>query len=58
LRDPGGTGFWHETYSARRGVEAIYINMPKLDPAAFAPPRAPKGPFMSARGRLTAPAAA
>ena len=54
LRDPAGTGFWHETYSTGRGMEAIYINMPKIGFAAFAPPRSPQGPFMSARGRLAA----
>jgi hypothetical protein len=24
LRDSGGTGFWHETYFMRGGIEAIY----------------------------------
>src|SRR5919108_954173 len=27
LRDTGGTGFWHETYSARGGVEAVYDDL-------------------------------
>ena len=27
LRDSGGTGFWHETYSMRGGIEAIYDDM-------------------------------
>ncbi len=53
LRDPQGTGFWHETYSARRGMEAIYLHMPPVGFARFAPPRVPQGPFMTARARLT-----
>jgi Domain of unknown function (DUF4188) len=24
LRDSGGTGFWHETYSVKGGMEAVY----------------------------------
>ena len=27
LRDTGGTGFWHETYLRRGGVEAVYVDM-------------------------------
>ena len=27
LRDSGGTGFWHETYFKRGGMEAIYDSM-------------------------------
>lgn len=52
LADNGGTGFWHETYSARQGIEAIYIGMPPLGLARFAPERVPQGPYMTARGRL------
>jgi hypothetical protein len=52
LKDNGGTGFWHETYSARRGIEAIYIGMPPLGLARFAPERVPQGPYMTARERL------
>jgi len=52
LKDNAGTGFWHETYSARRGIEAIYIGMPPRGLARFAPERVPQGPYMSARGRL------
>ncbi len=29
LRDSGGTGFWHETYLSRGGIEAIYDDMPQ-----------------------------
>jgi hypothetical protein len=28
VRDSGGTGFWHETYFMRGGMEAIYDNVP------------------------------
>lgn len=58
LKDNGGAGFWHETYSARRGIEAIYIGMPPLGLARFAPERVPQGPYMTARGRLEQRAAA
>src|ERR1700682_5951166 len=27
LRDSGGTGFWHETYFMRGGMEAVYDDM-------------------------------
>jgi hypothetical protein len=27
LRDSGGTGFWHETYFRRGGIEAVYVDM-------------------------------
>jgi hypothetical protein len=42
LRNSGGTGFWHETYRAAGGIEAIYddmrspIGMLKLAPAVDA----------------------
>ena len=48
-----GAGFWHETYHARGGVEALYVAMP--DPVGlqhFAPARQPVGRFMSARARV------
>jgi len=48
-----GCGFWHETYSARRGFEAIYVDMPSpLGFGAFAPNITPTGPFASSRKRL------
>ncbi|HEY6292222.1 MAG TPA: DUF4188 domain-containing protein [Terriglobia bacterium] len=28
LRDSGGTGFWHEAYFKRGGMEAVYDNIP------------------------------
>lgn len=48
-----GAGFWHETYHARGGVEALYVAMPSpTGLQQFAPQRAPIGPFMSARSRI------
>src|SRR5580692_9979022 len=29
LKDSGGTGFWHETYFRRGGIEAIYDDVPE-----------------------------
>jgi hypothetical protein len=51
LHDNGGAGFWHEAYS-RGGIEAVYLDMPPVGIARFAPERAPTGPFMSSRERL------
>jgi hypothetical protein len=54
LRDNGGTGLWHETYRRQGGMEAIYLGMPPIGFAKFAPDRTPQGPFMTAWGRLAA----
>jgi hypothetical protein len=52
LRDPGGTGFWHETYLRRGGIEAIYDGMPEsLGLLAFAPAVPARGALFSARRR-------
>jgi len=52
LRDTGGTGFWHEAYFMRGGMEAIYdsIENPRGF-AAFAPLERARGPLFSARTR-------
>jgi hypothetical protein len=52
VRDSGGTGFWHETYSMRGGMEAIYDDMP-VSPglAQFAPRKPAVGAMFSARKR-------
>ena len=53
LRGSGGTGFWHETYFLRGGIEAIYDDIhqpPGL--MAFAPTREARGPMFSSRQRL------
>ena len=53
LRDSGGTGFWHETYFMRGGMEAIYASMEKpLGFTAFAPVEPARGSLFSARRRL------
>ena len=52
LKDSGGTGFWHETYFRRGGMEAIYDDMPKLlGLASFAPVVAARGPMFGAAAR-------
>ncbi|MEQ7874915.1 DUF4188 domain-containing protein [Sphingomonas sp. ASV193] len=46
-------GFWHETYHANGGVEALYVGMQGATGLQrFAPERRPVGPFMSARARI------
>ena len=52
VRDSGGTGFWHETYFKRGGMEAIYddIFVP-LGLSAFASVTPAKGAMFSARMR-------
>jgi Domain of unknown function (DUF4188) len=53
LRDSGGTGFWHELYSIRGGMEAVYDDMPKpLGFGTFAPREPARGRMFGARGRL------
>ena len=57
IRDSGGTGFWHETYFMRGGMEAIYddVNQPAIGFQAFAPAVQAKGSMFSARRRLGVP---
>ncbi|HTD42980.1 MAG TPA: DUF4188 domain-containing protein [Bryobacteraceae bacterium] len=53
LRESGGTGFWHETYSIRGGIEAIYDDLPKpIGLMKFAPLSPARGSIFSARQRL------
>jgi hypothetical protein len=55
LRDSGGTGFWHETYRAAGGFEAIYDDMrAPFGMMKFAPVVDAHGGMMSARRRLIA----
>ena len=55
LKDPEGTGFWHETYRIKGGIEAIYDDVDQpLGLSAFAPVVAAKGSMFSARTRLGA----
>ena len=53
LRSSGGTGFWHETYAARGGIEAIYDDMARpIGMMKFAPLAPARGSVFSARQRL------
>lgn len=52
LRDPGGTGFWHETYFMRGGIEAVYDDLPVPVGLLQCAPREPAvGAMFSARRR-------
>jgi len=57
LRDSGGTGFWHETYFMRGGMEAVYDDVAgrPVGFQAFAQNVAARGSMFSARGRLRVP---
>jgi hypothetical protein len=51
-RDNGGTGFWHEAYFMRGGVDAIYDDVPRpLGLSGFAPVTQARGRMFSARRR-------
>jgi len=52
LRSSGGTGFWHEAYFMRGGMEAVYddVRVP-LGFGRFAPLQPARGPMFSARNR-------
>ncbi len=53
LRDSGGTGFWHETYFMRGGMEAVYDDMRQaVGLMRFAPVIPAKGARFTARTRL------
>ena len=52
LRNSGGTGFWHETYFRRGGMEAIYDDIPEaIGFMAFAPVVPARGPMFGAAAR-------
>jgi len=52
LKDSGGTGFWHETYFHKGGIEAIYDDIPKpIGFAAFTPLVPARGPMFGAAAR-------
>lgn len=57
LRSSGGTGFWHEVYCMRGGMEGNYIDVtrPPVGFQAFAPDLPSRGPMFSARKRLDLP---
>lgn len=54
MRDSGGTGFWHEVYCMRGGMEAVFIDFdaPAVGLLAFAPSAPSMGATASARQRL------
>ncbi len=54
VRETGGTGFWHELYFMRGGMEAVYLDMADhpLGFLNFAPAEPAKGALFSARNRL------
>jgi len=53
LKNSGGTGFWHETYFMRGGIEAIYDDLPRpMGMMKFAPIVTAHGPMFSSRQRL------
>ena len=53
LKDSGGTGFWHETYFMRGGMEAIYDDVKlRTGFAQFAPLTPARGRMFSARARV------
>jgi len=55
LKDSGGTGFWHETYLRRGGMEAIYDDIvPKIGLMGFAPVVPARGPMFGAAARAGA----
>ncbi len=52
LKDSGGTGFWHETYFRRGGIEAVYDDVPKpIGMMRFAPVVPARGPMFGAAER-------
>ena len=54
LRDSGGTGFWHETYLKRGGMEAIYDDVTTpIGFMRFAPLQPARGAMFGAAKRAT-----
>ncbi|MFZ0705255.1 MAG: DUF4188 domain-containing protein [Candidatus Korobacteraceae bacterium] len=52
LRDSGGTGFWHETYLRRGGIEAIYDDLAQpIGMMKFAPMSIARGAMFGAAHR-------
>ena len=52
LKDSGGTGFWHETYTLGGGMEAIYDDVPQpIGFMTFAPVVPARGPMFGAASR-------
>ncbi|GGA69029.1 hypothetical protein GCM10011507_20620 [Edaphobacter acidisoli] len=54
LKDSGGTGFWHETYLRKGGMEGVYVDVPvKIGFMHFAPIVPARGPMFSAAHRAS-----
>jgi hypothetical protein len=54
LRDSGGTGFWHETYFMKGGMEAVYDDVPKpIGFMRFAPIQPARGPMFGSAQRAS-----
>ena len=52
IKDSGGTGFWHETYFMKGGMEAVYDDMrQRTGFLKFAPVLEARGPMFSSRHR-------
>lgn len=52
LKNSGGTGFWHETYTMKGGMEAIYDDVPQpIGFLRFAPAMQARGPMFTAATR-------
>lgn len=52
LKDPKGTGFWHEAYFRKGGMEAVYVNVPqRIGMRQFAPEIQARGAMFSSRQR-------
>lgn len=52
LRNSGGTGFWHEAYFRKGGMEAVYDDIPQsIGFMAFAPVVPARGPLFGAAAR-------
>lgn len=52
LKDSGGTGFWHETYLRRGGMEAIYDDVPQpIGFMGFTPVLPARGAMFGAAAR-------
>jgi hypothetical protein len=55
MRDTGGTGFWHEAYFMRGGIDAIYDGLDgSVGLGSFAPLRPARGQMFSSRRRAGA----
>jgi hypothetical protein len=52
LRDPAGTGFWHELYVRNAEIEGTFIDIEQTGLARFAPVVPSRGTMFSARRRL------